>query len=159
MGDLDAEEERDTEGEDGGERLYTQDEVDTIVAKRLAREIQGSQSRARRPGAAPSPPSRGPSARRGSGGDDLSSMVRDLVSLQVAQTVSAFRPAPLPAGPPVSGNGAPPPPPSLGASEDTPIWRLSEEERAHLLKTKGAQHYRERYYRNLRGTKIKVRNY
>ncbi len=64
-----------------------------------------------------------------------------------------------PPGPPVSGNGAPPPPPSLGTSEDTPLWNLSPEERAHIVKTKGPQYFRERYYAGLKGARVRVRNY
>lgn len=64
-----------------------------------------------------------------------------------------------PQGAPVSGIGATPNSQPLGASEDTPLWKLSPEDRAHFLKTKGPKAFRERYYAGLRTARVRVRNY
>jgi hypothetical protein len=44
-------------------------------------------------------------------------------------------------------------------TEDTPLWRLSETDRAALLKQKGGAWFRQKYYADLRGTTVKARNY
>lgn len=62
-----------------------------------------------------------------------------------------------PNGPPASNLGSPASP--TVPTEDTPLWRLSEADRNALLKQKGGKWFREKYYADLRGTRVKVRNY
>ncbi|HEU4516942.1 MAG TPA: hypothetical protein VFR77_06530, partial [Steroidobacteraceae bacterium] len=69
-------------------------------------------------------------------------------------------PTPVAAGaptPPASNTGSPAPP--TVPTEDTPLWRMSEADRAAFLKQKGAAAFRTKYYSDLRLTKVRVRGY
>lgn len=71
---------------------------------------------------------------------------------------AATPPAPAsPTGPPMSNLGSPAGPTTI--TEDTPLWRMSESDRAQLLKQKGHTWFRQKYYADLRQTRVKVRNY
>lgn len=67
-------------------------------------------------------------------------------------------PAPTTAqGAAVTNTGAPAQPTTV--NEDTPLWRLSESDRAALIAQKGRHWFRQKYREQLKNTKVQVRNF
>ena len=84
-------------------------------------------------------------------------MLQSLVQMQVAQTLKGMAGEPASAsarpGRPVSDAGAPS---GARVTEDTPLLRMSPEDRAHLIRTKGYTWFRQRLQQELRGVQVFV---
>lgn len=144
----------DTDASDGTERLYTNQEVEEIVSKRLARERRSGQ----RP---PPPPARAAGVDRpasaGAAGNDVSGMISELVKLHTLQALSALKPQEQKrVGPPVSDGGSPQRDPSL-ATEGA-IWRMTQGEVDSLIREKGyagaGKFLRDRMKLDMKNTRI-----
>ncbi len=61
-----------------------------------------------------------------------------------------------PATPPANQPG--PPPPSNQFHEDTPLWRLSDTDRAALVQKIGNHRYRDKLKEQMRGVRVKIRD-
>lgn len=84
--------------------------------------------------------------------ENVTEYVAEKSKLYVASSPTATTKPAAPQGRPLSDIGAPPP--AATWTEDTPLWRMSDADREHLIRTKGLAYYTQLLRRQARGVKV-----